>query len=337
MIKTLAGALTALALTALAAPPAAAEPPDAEALLTELKLLYRETGAATEAFNETDERLRAQRAEPAELTERLAGTRTDLAAARRLAGRLAAGESRGGGLTLPPALGLLLGADPGRALHDGTVAARAAAAQAAEIDRLVAHEERADELATAAREALDAEEALAERLRRERDEIHRRLDELTALLAGLTPEEAADLAALARAGADEAQGDLLASGALGDDARPPSPAGELALEWALSQLGKPYAWGAEGPDAFDCSGLTSRAWAHAGVTVPRTSRRQWEELPRVPLSALRPGDLVVYHDDASHVALYAGDGQVVHAPRPGTEVTLDPLAGNPVLGAVRPG
>ncbi|WP_326600564.1 NlpC/P60 family protein [Streptomyces sp. NBC_01803] len=337
MIKTLAGALTALALTALTAPPAGAEPRDPEALLTELRTLYRQTGAATEAFNETDERLRAQRAEVERLTERLADTRTDLAAARRLAGRLAAGQYRQGALTLPPALRLLLGEDPGQAMHDGTVAVRTAAAKTAEIDRLVANEERADELTTAAREALDTEETLAEERRSRRDEIHRRLDEVTALLAGLTPEETAELAARELAATDEAQRELLASGTLDDDDRPPSPAGQRALTWALAQLGKPYAWGAEGPAAFDCSGLTSQAWAHAGVTIPRTSQRQWNELPRVPLSELRPGDLVIYREDAGHVALYAGDAQVVHAPRPGTEVTLAPLASDPVRGAVRPG
>ncbi|MGK5529005.1 C40 family peptidase [Streptomyces sp. URMC 129] len=337
MIKTLAASLTALALASLTAPPAAAEPRGPEALLTELRTLYQQTGAATDAYNETGERLSAQRAEVERLTERLAGTRTDLARARRLAGRLAAGQYRSGGVSLPPALRLLLGEEPGQALHDETVATRVVAAQAAEIDRLVANERRADALATAAREALAAEEALAEERRRQRDEIHRRLDELTALLAGLTAAEAADLAALELADIDEAQRDLLASGALGDDGRPPSPAGERALTWALGQLGKPYAWGAEGPDAFDCSGLTSRAWSHAGVTIPRTSQGQWQELPRIPLSELRPGDLVIYHEDASHVGLYAGDAQVLHAPRPGTEVTLDPVAVNPVLGAVRPG
>ncbi|WAP58285.1 C40 family peptidase [Streptomyces sp. S465] len=114
-------------------------------------------------------------------------------------------------------------------------------------------------------------------------------------------------------------------------------AGKRALAYALAQIGKPYVWGAEGPNSFDCSGLTSSAWAHAGRTIPRTSQEQWRQLPRVPISRLRPGDLVIYYKGASHVAMYAGNGQVVQAPRPGQRVKLSPLASNPVQGAVRPG
>ncbi|GHJ31364.1 hypothetical protein TPA0910_57970 [Streptomyces hygroscopicus subsp. sporocinereus] len=114
-------------------------------------------------------------------------------------------------------------------------------------------------------------------------------------------------------------------------------AGRRALAYALNQIGKPYVWGAEGPDSFDCSGLTSTAWAHAGRVIPRTSQEQWRQLPRVPISQLRPGDLVIYYKGASHVAMYAGNGQVVQAPRPGQRVKLSPLASNPIQGAVRPG
>ncbi|MCG0284597.1 C40 family peptidase [Streptomyces sp. PSAA01] len=114
-------------------------------------------------------------------------------------------------------------------------------------------------------------------------------------------------------------------------------AGKRALAYALDQIGKPYVWGAEGPNSFDCSGLTSSAWAYAGRLIPRTSQEQWRQLPRVPLNKLRPGDLVIYYKGASHVAMYAGNGQVVQAPRPGQRVKLSPLASNPLHGAVRPG
>jgi cell wall-associated NlpC family hydrolase len=347
--QALISTVAAVALAAVGAPPAAAEPGDSvpaaasgpQALLTELRTLYRETGTATEAYNEAEERLRAQAAEADELTRRLAATRTGLADAREVAGSIARAQYRAGGTPLPGTLRLLLGEDPTAALRERTVARRAAAAQSAEIERLIAGERRADALATAAREALDARQSLAEEQRRQRDEVHRRLDEVAGLLAGLTAEEAAELAGLERDRAAAAQRDLLAGGTLGDDplgddAKPPSAAGERALAWALDQRGKPYAWGAEGPASFDSSGLAHAAWAHAGRPVPRTSGRQWRELPRVPLDELRPGDLVVYFDDASHVALYAGDGQVVHAPHPGGEVSLAPVAVEPVLGAVRP-
>ncbi|GAB2467846.1 hypothetical protein GCM10027162_73740 [Streptomyces incanus] len=118
--------------------------------------------------------------------------------------------------------------------------------------------------------------------------------------------------------------------------RTPSAVGDRALRYAVEQIGKPYEWGAEGPEAYDCSGLTSEAWGAAGTPVPRTSQEQWARLKRVPLDELRPGDLVVYFPDATHVALYLGDGMVVHAPRPGARVKVSPIAANPVLGAVRP-
>jgi cell wall-associated NlpC family hydrolase len=109
------------------------------------------------------------------------------------------------------------------------------------------------------------------------------------------------------------------------------------VQFALRQLGKPYVLGAEGPNAYDCSGLTSTAWRKAGRTIPRTSQAQWRQLRRVSLNRLRPGDLVVYYKGASHVAMYAGRGKVVHAPRPGTKVQLAKVRGIPaVQGAVRP-
>ncbi|MEU9571385.1 NlpC/P60 family protein [Streptomyces massasporeus] len=116
----------------------------------------------------------------------------------------------------------------------------------------------------------------------------------------------------------------------------PSPEGRRAVRYAVRQLGKPYEWGAEGPRTYDCSGLTSQAWAEAGTPIPRTSQEQWKRLERIPLDELRPGDLVVYFPKATHVALYLGDGMVVQAPRPGAKVKVSPIAANPILGAVRP-
>ncbi|GGP89332.1 C40 family peptidase [Streptomyces melanogenes] len=109
-----------------------------------------------------------------------------------------------------------------------------------------------------------------------------------------------------------------------------------AVRFALSQLGSPYVWGATGPSSYDCSGLTSRAWSASGVTIPRTSQMQWAGLPRVG-GRLRPGDLVIYFPDATHVGMYVGQGMVIHAPRPGTVVRLTALHRMPVLGVVRPG
>jgi peptidoglycan DL-endopeptidase CwlO len=305
------------------------------ALLRELRGLYQEAEAAGEAYNAAAERLRARRERVDELSEELAATRTELTEAQRLAGLLAREQYRGGGIELPPSLRLLLGEDPGEALHAETVAVRAAADHAATLRRLRAGERRADRLARREREALDARQAATEEQRRQRDTARRRMDEVAGLLAGLSEEQLAELAEWERGETARAQEELLDTEVL-DDGRAPTAAGERALDYAMAQRGKPYAWGAEGPDAFDCSGLTAQAWARAERPIPRTSQQQWRQLPRVPLDQLRPGDLVVYFDDATHVAMYAGEGNVVHAPRPGAAVKLSPIAAGPVLGAVRP-
>lgn len=112
-------------------------------------------------------------------------------------------------------------------------------------------------------------------------------------------------------------------------------AAEIAVQAAVAQVGKPYEYGAEGPDTFDCSGLIQWAWAEAGVPLPRESAQQWRRLHHVNLRDLQPGDLVFFNG-AGHVGLYVGDGQFVHAPRTGTEVTIDPLDGRRILGAARP-
>ncbi|WP_435797961.1 C40 family peptidase [Streptomyces klenkii] len=115
------------------------------------------------------------------------------------------------------------------------------------------------------------------------------------------------------------------------------PEGRRAAAFAAAQLGKPYRWGAAGPDAFDCSGLTSQAWRAAGKEIPRTSQIQWNSLRHVSLGELQAGDLVIYYKNASHVAIYMGGGQVIHAPRPGRSVRFAGLRAMPALGAVRPG
>ncbi|CAM5262116.1 hypothetical protein SMICM304S_05690 [Streptomyces microflavus] len=80
--------------------------------------------------------------------------------------------------------------------------------------------------------------------------------------------------------------------------------------------------GGHRPGLYDCSGLTMKAWAAAGRPIPRTSQEQWRLLPRIDIKDMRPGDLIIYHADASHVAMYVGDGTIVHSPRPGRHVTL---------------
>lgn len=95
---------------------------------------------------------------------------------------------------------------------------------------------------------------------------------------------------------------------------------DLAIAFARGQIGKPYVNGASGPGSYDCAGLTRAAWKAAGVTLPRTSRAQAAVGTTVPLADARPGDLVFFRDDLSHVGLCTGDGTVIHAPGPGAYV-----------------
>lgn len=108
------------------------------------------------------------------------------------------------------------------------------------------------------------------------------------------------------------------------------------MAFATAQIGKPYVWGAEGPGSYDCSGLTSQAWLAAKRPIPRTSQEQWRLLPRIDIQDMRPGDLIIYHADASHVGMYVGDGTIVHSPRPGRNVTLAGAGSMKILGVVRP-
>ena len=165
----------------------------------------------------------------------------------------------------------------------------------------------------------------------------KRLRKVEALLASLTAAQLTSLAEFEKTDIAKAQKALHGIRRPGRG-RPQTVLGEAhrAIRYARKQLGKPYEWGAEGPKSYDCSGLTSEAWAHAGTPIPRTSQEQWAQLDRVPLTELRPGDLVIYFPDATHVAIYVGDGKVVQAPRPGAKIRISPIASNPVLGAVRP-
>nr|WP_329099043.1 C40 family peptidase [Streptomyces sp. NBC_01439] len=321
-------------------PGAGAEPglPEGESvgvLLTRLQGLYQKAEEASEAYNATDVALRAGQAEERRRAAELGKARTALDSERALAGRLAR-EQYQGGQGLSPYARMLLAGNPQAALDQHRLAAREGARRAGVLARLSRGEKKADALAIRAREALDTRQALAAQQKIHQDEVAAQLKEVERLLSALTPDQLDRLGAREADNTAAAQRDLVGSGRLPTRTGTPTAAGGAAFRYAAAQIGKPYLWGAEGPGAFDCSGLTSQAWAHAGRTIPRTSQEQWAQLPKVPLDRLRPGDLVVYFPKATHVGLYVGDGKVIQAPRPGARVKVSPIAANPLLGAVRP-
>ena len=166
----------------------------------------------------------------------------------------------------------------------------------------------------------------------------------------LASERQAALAAEAAAAAPAAQQRAAAAGRTSSSqavSYPDSPAssrqGNIAADWALSQIGKPYRWGAAGPYAYDCSGLTMIAWSHAGVALLHYTGDQWMEGMHVSLDALQRGDLLFYATNNAdpgtihHVGIYIGGGTMVDAPYTGADVRIDSIyaPGDPI-GAVRP-
>ena len=191
-----------------------------------------------------------------------------------------------------------------------------------------------------------------------RAESDAKVAESKKVLARLTEAERAAIAAAEKKAADEAKKKAEAAAAAaertvsgagagstsattgttsGTAAVSGSSRGAKAMSFAKAQVGKPYQLGAAGPDKFDCSGLTSKAWAAAGVTLPRTSQSQIGVGRSVSRSELQAGDLVFYYSDISHVALYVGGGQIVHAPNSRSSVKYADVDSMPWAGARRPG
>ena len=164
-------------------------------------------------------------------------------------------------------------------------------------------------------------------LRAEKATIDSKLADAEELLADLEAEERERLETTSRASTTRMPTTTIpASGRAGS-----------AIAYAMAQVGDSYAYGATGDSAFDCSGLTMRAWGAAGVGLPHSSSAQYGSGARVSASALQPGDLVFYYSPISHVGMYIGNGMIVHAANPSTGVQVAGLYSMPYVGAVRPG
>ncbi|WP_051055539.1 MULTISPECIES: NlpC/P60 family protein [Kitasatospora] len=320
-----------------AAEPAPPPPAGAEAALDRLAKDVDDARHATEAaqqeYTAAAGELDRRRQAAADAARQAEQQRGRLADAQTEAARLVAEQYRNGGLGT---LARLFLADRPEEFLEGRQRAASDSRSAAAVlrdlrearNRMVLSSEQA---AQAERSAADAADGAQRALDRAKETTAR----TEQLLATATAEQLGLLERREAALADSAAGQLLAAGPAGPGGGA-SEAGRKAIDFALAQRGKPYLWGGAGPDAFDCSGLTSQAWQAAGRPIPRTSQQQWAGLRHVALRDLRPGDLVIYHGDASHVALYLGGGTVVHAPHTGTVVKLAPVTMLPILGAVRP-
>jgi cell wall-associated NlpC family hydrolase len=162
----------------------------------------------------------------------------------------------------------------------------------------------------------------------EKATIDKKLAEAKDLLGDLKAEEREEILSrdTVRTPAPTASSDVPASGRAA-----------AAVQYALAQVGDAYVYGAAGPSAFDCSGLTMMAWAQAGVALPHSSSAQFGSGPQIAMGDLQPGDLVFYYSPISHVGMYIGNGMIVHAANPGSGVVVASVSSMPYSGAVRPG
>lgn len=300
--------------------------PSVEEVRTRVDELHRQAGAATQAYDAAAGRTAEQRVLLSALMDQIAGTTQKLNEARRLLGSYAADRYRGAG-GLGGTATLLLSDDPQAFFAQTHLLNRLGGRE----DALLTQYTRARaETGVKRREAtvVAAElERAQEELRGRKQEVQTRLAEANALLARLTTQDRARVLA-PRAPA--------APGPRPADAAASAP-GARAVAFARAQLGKPYVWGATGPRSYDCSGLTQAAWRAAGITLPRTTWDQVKAAPRIATKDLRPGDLVFFYADISHVGIYIGGGRMIHAPRPGTSVREDSVYYQPIYGSVRPG
>ncbi|MFH8974153.1 NlpC/P60 family protein [Streptomyces sp. NPDC017890] len=321
--------LLSVAAAVLGAVPATASPHDDRR--TEVDRLHTEAEQATEAYNKADARTEALRAEIDAAQDSIARQQARINTLRDGLGSLAGAQYRSGGVD--PALALLLSADPDDYLDKASVLDRITTHQAGELRELEgAMRDLAQDRAEAGEKLTELEKS-RKAVAAHKKTVERKLAEARRLLNSLPDDERAAYDRGSRSGRTG-----LAAGtdpAVPGDAAPASGRAAAAVAAARSALGKPYVWGANGPTGFDCSGLTQWSYAQAGIGLPRTSQAQSGAGQRVSLDQAQPGDLVAYRDDASHIGMYVGNGQVIHAPYPGAPVRYDPVGMMPVSSVTR--
>ncbi|MGP9021246.1 NlpC/P60 family protein [Streptomyces sp. BR1] len=316
--------LSAAAATAAAAfaAPASADPGDTGK--ARVDRLFAQAEKATEEYDKADEHATELRRQVSDAQDSVARGQERINRMRGALGAIAGAQYRSGGID--PSLALLLSENPDSYLDKAAALDRLSERQSTQLRELQ------QELRRIGQQRTEATRKLAE-LERSRVEVARHKRTVESKLAEarrvLNALPTADRAAFDRASRGGGRTPDLGS------AVPASGRAAAAVLAARQALGRPYIWGANGPSGFDCSGLMQWSYAQAGVGLPRTSQAQRYAGTQVPLSEARPGDLVVYRHDASHVAMYVGNGQVIHAPYPGAPVRYDPVGMMPVSSVTR--
>ncbi|WP_149827392.1 C40 family peptidase [Streptomyces tailanensis] len=305
-----------------------------EALREKLEGLYHDAAVATDAYNAAEEKADKQSAEIVDLAQEIVKGREKLDKLQDLVGAAARAQYRGGGL--PPEVQLWLSENPQDFLEGADRLRQGQLATKGLLAEMKQTQEDLEQYSKDASERWEKLEANRKAKEKAKAKIKKQIAAAEKLEAELEDDERERLAQLEEDAAQESQAAWLGSGILDEIDGKASEQGKKAVKFATDQMGKPYEWGAEGPGTFDCSGLTSQAWIAAGVTIPRTSQEQWRQLRHIDVQDMRPGDLIIYNSDASHVAMYIGDGAIIHAPRPGRTVTIAGAGSMPILGVVRP-
>ncbi|WP_432052959.1 NlpC/P60 family protein [Streptomyces xiamenensis] len=337
--------------------------------------LYREAGTATQHYNAAQEDVTAQQELVEQLLDEAAQATDRVNEARRTLGSYAAAQYRtGAGSAMPSTITFMLSADPQSYFDQRYALDRLGEQQQQALTDFTARQSQATEQRDAATEALDELVVREDELQEQKETVQGKLAEARQLLEQLTEEEQDELAELERLEREEAErvaeqerlereaaeraaaeeaaraqeeadaaagqgsgGSGSGSGSGGSDTGGTyATKAEAAIAFAEAQIGKPYVWGATGPNSYDCSGLTQAAWREAGVTIPRVTWDQVNIGTKIAKSDLQPGDLVFFYSDISHVGLYIGGGQMIHAPKPGDVIKVESIDYMPWHSAVRP-
>ncbi|MGX4690305.1 NlpC/P60 family protein [Streptomyces sp. JNUCC 63] len=288
--------------------------------------LYQEAETATEKYDAAQEKADAAEKRLRTLGDEAARRQAKLNSARDALGSIAAAQYRDGGID--PVVRLMLSDDPRHYLEGAAFAERAGARQTAAVADVRRQLREIDQLRGDAHVELTSFRSRQAELRRQKKTVTAKLDEARRLLSRLSPRQRAAIGENGNTGHTTRADARAALGTTGSRAA-------AAVAYAYDKLGSPYVWGATGPDAFDCSGLVQAAYRSAGISLPRTTYAQINAGRRVPRSELRPGDLVFFYSGISHVGLYVGNGQMIHAPNPSAPVRLAPIDEMPFAGATR--
>ncbi|MGW8376548.1 NlpC/P60 family protein [Streptomyces sp. ODS28] len=312
---------TAAAAVALTSQAAHADPGTSKKKEVKEKVdkLYHDAEAATEKYNGAKEDQKKLQKQVDDLQDSVARGQQDLNKMRDNLGSMASAQYRTGGID--PSVQLFLSSHPDNYLDKAGALDQLSTKQAGALKEIQSKQR------TLAQQRKEAQGKLADladtrkELGEKKKDIQGKLSKAQSLLNSLTAKERQKLQQ-EQAKADKASASKADLGDLGSA----SQRAVAAFNAAKTKIGSPYVWGATGPSSFDCSGLTSWAYNQAGVSLPRTSQAQANVGTRISSeSQLKPGDLVFFNSDLSHVGFYAGNGQMLHAPKPGASVRFEAL------------